>query len=433
MNISYFYSINDDTLPTSFEDSEFNNMDKYIGEAIKSLVTGFTTDENENEIAEIPKQLATGGIANKSSKSSNKEQKWSFCSEMNSMNTSLVALLGFDFAKYLFALVGIKKLLQNLVNSISKAKTWNDLIQNIKSIYNIYCLHDNNKDYTDCLLIDSTFDIHKYIDNPKKVREDGSLIMSYFLSSNDSAEVREVLFAYINEYIDDRYKTKTESLRAVVNYVSEIFNDLFLNTQLRSYTVNSVNELCLNLENFDICYSPSMLKTFETYYRESYGDIATENPHLDIIEHYLNPSILVNFNSTSVNKTVKKIETKKLIDKLTAYYKGVFANVKTSAIETLQKNVLNVICTDECISELVNITIFLFVQIARNLANELITNKYCGESTRIQFEHFFKAVLACCPHLEIFNVYQRNALYWILCPKKALEKSLSLLQGDEKQ
>jgi hypothetical protein len=88
-----------------------------------------------------------------------------------------------------------------------------------------------------------------------------------------------------------------------------------------------------------------------------------------------------------------------------------------------------VICTDELIEELVDITMFLFVQIARNLSNTLISNKYSGTNTRIQFQDFYQAILQCAPHLELFNLSQRNILYWVICPSSSISKSITALQN----
>ena len=130
MNIRDFYTINDNTLPESFEESEFvKGVENYIGDVLKSCVIAFTSDETANDASETPLQLATGGIAKRKSKSaSEKEQKWSFCSEIQSMTSSLIGLLGFDMAKHLLVLIGIKRIIQNVIDNISKNTVINALI-----------------------------------------------------------------------------------------------------------------------------------------------------------------------------------------------------------------------------------------------------------------------------------------------------------------
>lgn len=438
MNITDFYTINDESVPLPFDCSEFvpgfsDKGKSIIGDVIKSLVIGYTLDENDPKIAEMPKQLATGGISTGSSKATRKEPKWSFCKEVSTMNISLVGLLGFDFAKYLFALVGIKQILQNMINTLSEITNWSHIIQLVESIHNVYKLKDlGEDDELDCLQIDPSFDLHKYLDNKEKLKDDGSAIISYYIVQNTSEETREIIFQYITTYIDDRYKSKSESIVRVRKYIKEIFDDLIINTKLGKYTIDGIDKLCINLGDYDVCYSPSFLKSFEVYYKESYGDVYADKPHIDMIEKWLNPAIITAINASTANKTVKKVETKKVVNELTTYYKSVFIQVKANSIESLDTAVLNVICTDDLIEELVDITMFLFVQISRNLSSILISNKYSGTNTRIQFQDFYQAILQCAPHLELFNLSQRNILYWVICPSSSIAKSIAALQNKDK-
>ena len=434
MNLREFYVLNDNNLLESFEDSEFTvGIDNYIGDVVKALIIAFTNDEND-ESSEVPKQLATGGIAKRTTKekANDKEQKWSFCSEIQTMSKSLIALIGFDIAKHLFILVGIKQIIQNMINDLLKVDRWAKFIPLVATIKNAFMLDDCDPDKeNDCITVLETFDVQKYLDNPDKVCDDGTPICQYYLASKSSKAVKEVLFTYIDNYIADRSKNKSETFVQVRNYVGEIFNDLLLHTALNDYNIHSVNQLVVSLGDYDVCYSPSFIKCFEVNYKESFGDMpesmrADYKVHHDIIEQFINPTI--NDITSNATKSVKKIDLTKLGEKLLIYFHLIFNNVKTNSVEALHNNTLNVVCDERFFEEIVDVTEYTLVQIAKNISSQIITSKYFGESTRIQFIHFFNGVLSCSPHCELFNIFQRNALYWTLCPKKAIEKSLLALQ-----
>lgn len=444
MNIRDFYNIHDGNLLEPFEDSEYvNGVDKYVGDVVKTFIIAYTSDETDVNSPDIPKQLATGGVAKRSAKATttDKEQKWSFCSEIQSMSMSLVGLIGFDMSKQLFVLIGIKQIMQNIVNDMLIVENWNSLLKTVSMIKNIYFLDDGTEHTEDCIHIAETFDLFKYLENPNKVCDDGSPICTYYLADRSSRSIKEVLFTYIESYLKDRCTHKSESFKQVKNYIKEIFDDLLLHTVLTNYCINDVNALCLNLDSYDVCYTPSILKCFETFYQESYGDVPDECRHdeklyLAIVDNMINPVISTlnapSSSSQNVNKNLKRVDVSKLQEKLLIYYKQIFHSVGSTSMETLNKNILNVICTDAFYEQVIDITIYTLIQVARNIASQLITAKYFGESTRIQFIHFYNGVLGCCPHCELFNIYQRNVIYWALCPKKAIEKSLKTLQEENK-
>jgi hypothetical protein len=392
----------------------------------------FTYEESSNEGSEIPLQLATGGVGKRKTKSTaEKEQKWSFCSELQSMTAGLIGMFKFDMAKHLFSLVGIKKILQNIINQISSINSWSELINEVSLIQNIFYL-DN-----DAISLNETFDIAKYLEDPTRVCDDGSKICEYFLADHSSSSLKDVIFTYIQAYIKNRNTSKTENLNQVKKHIENIFNDMLLNTTLKQYEVSSINDLCLNLARLDVCYTPSFLKCFEVSFKESYGDCkdyltADIKPYEDVVTNIINPIIveMAASNKHGFAKQVKKIDVKKMSEKLIRYYKDVFFGVRHAAIENREKCLLNIVCNESFFVEMADITIFLIFQIARNIATQLISAKYFGESIRIQFTHFFNAVLACSPHANILNMYQRNALYWMLCPKKAIDKTLKTFASE---
>ena len=429
MNIRDFYAVNDNKLPLAFEESEFtNNIENYFGDVLKSCVMAFTYDESSNDGTDTPLQLATGGIGKRKTKSNvDKDQKWSFCSEIQSMTAGLIGLLKFDMGKHLFNLVGIKKVIQSVINSISTLQSWSDIINVVHSVQNMFYLGN------DCISLEQGFDVIKYLENPSKCCDNGDKICEYFLADHSSSAMKDVIFTYIYAYIKNRNSSKSESLNQVKAYIEEIFNDMLLNSTLKSYDIKSVNDLCINLENYDVCYTPSFLKCFEVYYKEGNVDAITGmKSYEDAINLIINPIIneIITNNKQGFAKQLKKIEVPKLVEKLNKYYKEVFFGVRHASIESQEKCLLNVVCHDEFFQELTNITIFLIIQISRNISAQLITAKYFGESIRIQFTHFFNAILTCSPHCNLLNKYQRNALYWVLCPKKAIEKTLKTLEAE---
>jgi hypothetical protein len=57
------------------------------------------------------------------------EKKQSFCTEFNQMNNNILALLGFEFSKYLFFIFGVKHIAKKFVEKIPDATSYSEILE----------------------------------------------------------------------------------------------------------------------------------------------------------------------------------------------------------------------------------------------------------------------------------------------------------------
>ena len=429
MNIKELYDALGGTLPECFEKSMYVlNIPKDFGEMLKTVIVAYTNEEVEIDNTEdMSKQLSTGGIGKKQSKKTDKDKKWSFCSEIIQMTTNFIGLFKLDISKQLYVLIGIKQILQNMINDISNAINYNRLTNQVNAIMGLFSLKSEGQEAI--ILNTDTFNINTYLENQEVTFNEeaginGNYISSIFINEVSSENYKKAIEEYIHRYIDDRYKTKVESLNSVKNYIKTIFNDMLLNSELGNYRITNINQLCINLGEYDICYSPSFIKCFEVGYNETFGDIPFEDrsfkPYADFIEK-------INNIIGKTNNKSKPINLKSISEKLLNVYKDVFTTVKESAISFLGNNVLNIYCTNSLFQQLIDVTIHEILMVGRCISNKLIASLYCGNSTRTQFVHILEGVLETAPKYEIFNKSQRMILYWVLMNEKPYLKTLNIL------
>lgn len=408
-------------LPPPLEDSEYSLNNKDYGEFVKVIVLCLTSVDVKSSSTKGINQLQTGGIGTKDAQRKDVAKTWSFCTELNTMMSNIITLLGIDMSKNLFVLLGAKKILQNMVNDIMTITDYASLQEQVHSIINFFNIAPG------VITLISDFDFKQYVDDDRFTFADGPYV--YMLGKDTNEDVKRVLFDYILYYIDDRYKTNAETLDNVKKYVSDIFNDALAHVQLNEYCITSIDMLCLNLSDYDVLYKPSLIKIFEVLYKETFGDIpedARDNvkPYKMFIDNVIMP------RSTLISGKVKTIKLSRLIDNLITYFRNVFSMTVSTTIESIDKaNILTVTISVDLFNQLADITMNLLVHIARNIANNLLVNLYTGCSTRTQFVHVLNALYNCAPKTEIFNLEQRSIFHYSLLCSKILQTSLDIIEG----
>ena len=198
----------------------------------------------------------------------------------------------------------------------------------------------------------------------------------------------------------------------------EMLEEMMSHLIMTSYTINTIDELCLNLTGIDICYDKSFIKMFEILYKESFADIPYElwptyKPHIQYIEKELKLDIKCNKYLNNFNKYFHKIHDETL----------------KSVVEKIpQEDILKINITDKMYEQLSDIVFNLYINISKKIACNQLTYAYFGKSTRIQFIQLFQALMDCSPRLYVFSKSQRMILHYVLLSKKVINESIKIVE-----
>ena len=339
------------------------------------------------------------------------------------MIINILGLLGSEFSKYLIVLFGAKQMIKREIQSISEAQNYETILKHVINIKNFI----NLGDFDDYAKLDETFE------PPIDIREEfyDKYCQPIASSSNEEQNYYQLevktnrKLLVFNQLINEiKQLIKSENVLSFEDDRDEwcaMLNELLDNMILKTYYVNNIDELCLSLGPWNICYDKSFLKMFEILYKESFADIPYElwssyKPHIRYIENELKLDIKCSKYLTSFNK----------------YYHKIYDETLKSVCEKLNTangDILNISITDEMYELLSDVTFNLFVNISKKIANNQLTYAYFGKSTRIQFIQMFQALMDCSPRLYLFTESQRMVLHYILLSKKVIKESIQIICG----
>lgn len=426
MDLKHFITVhktNDtlDSIVDGFEKSSFVEPNSDISSLVKSILNNLITSE-ESDKQRIYTQLQSGGLAGPKSKTTKKEtsKKQSYCTEFNQMISNILGLLGSEFSKYLFIYMGIKHLIAKEIELISNAQDYDTILRHVIYIKNFM----NLGDYEDYTNLDSNNESPIDIDasfydrcNVRMVR-DSLYERQNYLEMEVKLNQKNLFFNQLIKNI--RLLIKSENVLSFESDRAEwtaMLHDMLKNTTLRTYVINNIDDLCMNLSNKNLGYDKSFIKMFEILYKESFADIPFElwdsyKPHIIFIE----------------NELKLDIKSSKYLASFNSYFHKIYEETLKSVSEVFdRKDILQVKITNAMYELLSDITFNLFVNISKKIANNQITQAYFGKSTRIQFIQMFQAVNECCPRLSSFSRSQRMMLHYILLSHKVLVESVQNL------
>jgi hypothetical protein len=431
MDLRAFFGVhkNNNTLTDVIEGieySSFNEKHTEIHNLIRQMLSALLVDTLKTNY----NQNQNGGLAARANKEVEKKQ--SFCTEFSQLVNNILALLGSEFSKYLFFLFGIKQIIGKVIKQIYAVINYEDLLAKIRCIYNLISLRNlillpealkyfnesNTSREIKCLpsRVEVVDPVSFAAVNENSINDEDNLLYDSLLTD----DVKERFFQDIFSNITEQIKSKS-----VVNFDIDkqtlIENLTALNSTLvlNEYFINNIDDLVLNLGSFNVGYDESFLKCFEILYKESFADIPRElwycrKPYQD----FVNNLKLESCNAYHAN--------------LLKYFKNIYTETLCSFKEiTPEKDILKVEITNNMYETLVDITLNLFVNMAKNLALSQMTSFCFGKSTRIQFVQVFSAFLSCAPRLKNFSKSQINALHYFLLTGKTLQESRQILELDK--
>lgn len=419
-----------DSIIDGFEKSSFVEPNSDTSNLVKTILNILISNEDGDK-QKIYNQLQSGGLANTKTGKTEISKKQSFCTEFNQMIINILGLLGSEFSKYLFVLMGAKCMISQEIKEISKAQDYESILKHVINIKNFINL-GRNEDYLppdkliekcdeqhleNSIVIDDEF-FDDYETFCQDFPEETQNYLEIELSSDRTNSFFNRFVSEIKRLIKSENVLSFEDNRTEWSLMlDELVEHLILNT----YHVDNVDDLCLNLGEINVCYDKSFIKMFEILYKESFADIPYElwssyKPHIKYVENELKLDIKCNKYLTNFNK----------------YYHKVYDETLKSAMEVLAPDdILKVDITDKMYELMSDITFNLYLNISKKIASNQLTYAYFGKSTRIQFIQMFQALMDCSPRLYSFSNSQRMTLHYILLSKKVINDSIAIANETE--
>jgi hypothetical protein len=246
------------------------------------------------------------------------EKKQSFCTEFNQMMNNILGLLGFEFSKYLFFIFGVKHIAKRQVETIPHATSYAEMLDIVSKVRNLLTLGDDAED----TIIDEannteTFTFSRKTINRRKpvkvaegvqIKTPSIILDDDFDISADTGDYNNGTFS-IDDIIENRKDKFFENLIGIIQKLHEansvisftndrvrwynLLVDMISHINLGTYTINTVNELCMSLGEFNVGYDDSFIKQFEILYKESFADVPYEShltykPHQKYVTSVLN-------------------------------------------------------------------------------------------------------------------------------------------------
>ena len=411
-----------DSFVDGFERSSFVDATNEIPNLIKQILpTPKLIGDLEKQ--KLYNQLQSGGVASTKSDKVETQKKQSFCTEFNQMILNILGLLGFDFSKYLFFLFGIRRILVREIDYIKQSRSYEDILNHVIYINNIFSLGETkstiNTDESPLDIDDSFYT--SYFDD----EEYQQLFQQQPTQGNEQLYInievknkKTILFEYLINEI--RKLVKVENILSFEDDKREwleLLNSVVDNLIIRSYSINVIDDLILNLGPYNVCYDKSFLKMFDVLYDESFVQIppefrATIQPHILFIEKELGLDVKCSRYIAGFNK----------------YFHKIFDETLKSVVEVIPSDeVLTLNISDELYDRLSNLTLNLYIQICKKIANNQQVYTFVGRSTRIQFSQVLSAVMDCAPRNTVFTRSQFATIYFILLSRKVLHESVKIV------
>ena len=408
-----------------FECSSFVDSSNEIPLLVKQILSSPKL-MGDLEKQKLFNQLQSGGVASTKSEKQEAQKKQSFCTEFNQMILNILGLLGFDFSKHLYYLFGMKKILEREVSIISEARTYEDILTHVIYIRNAFSLGESSSTIsTDESPLDISDDFYTtyYTESEYKL----------LFGSQSSESLSDQQYATLEiknrkTVLFDTLINAIKKLVKVENILSfeddkhewlELLNAIMSHLVVRTYNINTIDDLILNLGRYNKGYDRSFIKTFDVLYDESFVQIPTEFrttyfPHVLFIEKELGLDAKCSKYISGFNK----------------YFHKTFDETLKSVMETMDADtVLKLNISEAFYDRLSNLTLNLYVQLCKKIANNQQVYTYVGRSTRIQFSQVLSAMMDCAPRNTLFTRSQFATIYYVLLSKKVMHESVKIVCG----
>ena len=417
--IQYHQSHNSlDSVCHGFEVSSFIDPTNEIPALVKQILSSpkLTSDLDKQKLLN---QLQSGGVAQNKTEKTQTQKKQSFCTEFNQMILNILGLIAFDFSKYLYFLFGMEKLIEREIKYISEARTYKEILDHVTYISNIFALGEKESNTSPIDISEDFYTTYYSETEYKSLFGSDEAIDRQYVTLEIKSKKR-ILFDNLIDTI--RKLVKIENIISFEDDKREwvdLLNTILSHTVLGTYNINNIDDLILNLGPYDVCYDKSFIKMFDVLYDESFAQIPSDLkmnyfPHIDFINKELN------------------IETKcsNYLNGFSAHFNKIYLETLKSVEEVMDSDkILTINISKEFYDRLSNITLNLYVQLCKKIANNQQVYAYVGRSTRIQFSQVLNALMDCTPRNTLFTRSQFATIYYILLSRKVLNESVHVVCG----
>ena len=385
------------TIAPGFENSQFSQDIPDCGLIVKDILDKL--NKSMPKRIEIP--TVNGAITNNSLQADTKKTTTnSFSMEFNTICNNLLAICGFELSYNLSILLSLKHIVMQYIEALESAEDYEGILENINVIRNIFK--------------QESFDV-KTFTSPFINSNDEDSAVFYF--DSEIKPIKEDFFTGIISHVVKNQDRKNISGLALNKqlYVKQI-KLLLENTTITTIEPTHINELLCNIGN-KIAYKGWFIKAWAMIYDEILVDMITSDVSVQI--HPLD--VLFERLKISVHKN-------KYISQFLVYFEQVIGETKTSMMELLGSDAVNVELSKDLLKYMAEMMLSLYTQLAYALYNYLRYNML-NKSARVHYALMYYLILNCKPKLYEFDMTQQSALRYLLLPKKSIDESLTLLKA----
>lgn len=369
----------------------------------KMLVT--TKIYNQQQSGCLSSQRSKDGTVVK--KPSGNAKKQSFSNDSGVMLNNFIGLLGLEFSKNLMILFGMKYITRQIVKEIEVATTYAAIKTSIEKIVEIFKIGVAD----DCPILDLNMDI---LEEYEEENQHTQFIDETTFGRDTCFDI--ILFNLTKYIANKNVVSFNTDRKAILTYIDMLIN----NVEMKTYVIDSIDELCMNFPDIMIAYEGSFLKAFEVLYKETFADIPPEEQDdcEDPVVTYLKTVLYANSNC--------EIDYEKHIYGFSTYFKSVFEKTRRCMLEDEEfdpEDILTIVVTENMYTLLGKITFNMFIVAARKIALTQQINAYGSKSTRVQFLQFFAGIVESVPRFFELTESQNMFLYYVLMHKKNLDAS----------
>ena len=400
-----------------FENSPYYCNNLSINNLFKDLVTVFINVDKNILSSDYKDYLnaLTGGLRTcivkkqKNGKGQHKEEDTkasnkilTFTSDLKIILNNIIGLIGYEFATSLLTITSFPKLIKHNMEAIKVADNYNEIGKLITVIVNIYRIHNG-----------SVFNI------PDDFEDDITSI-----------------YKLISKRIE---KEQNTSLKTDKDNIINKLETIYKNTTYDNIYIRTIDNLCINCEKVKPCYDGYFIKLWELLFKETYADYYEyENvypkfdknvnkiiiPYVEIIQDYIKK---VSDNSNLI------VSLTKYTSQLNSYFNKIYRDVHKVAFKSDDKDILNVIVSEQFYEHLSAISINLMIILAKNIVISQSYLKTTMNATRLQFIQMFNGIRCCVPTLLTYNESQLYILHYVLLTNHVLVSSNNMVHGKQEE
>lgn len=403
-----------------FENSEFMQDIPDAGTIVKTILKSLNESKNNYN---IPFKSTSGTIISKTTvnekdneineKSTKRKKGSSFCAEFNTICNNILGIIGFELAYNTIIQINIKKLLYNCISSIKQSQTYNEVLEIIKIIRNIY---------KNSIEIDSSFqyDITKKLFIQTTTTYNDCL---FFNIEEDTYNLYSFFEDIEKDIRNNIVKRNNTNFRKKINLYHEICTELYNASIFNTITISSVDNLLISFTN-KIGYEGWFIKLWSVLYEETVIDYNLDKENTSD-KYTLMNNIIMNHitDDIGIGNYYMKYNSQ-----LTNYFEQV---INKSIESCLSKDSIKITFTNDIIKYLVNMTLNLYIQLAKGIHFAQQYNIHFTKNSRVHFALVYNCLITYCkPRLYEYTNSMYSALHYLLLSKKQIEESIKTIENE---